>query len=442
MDLLAEVSFYIVRAFLISCLFDRILKAKEGSRLQRGIGVILIGLWCFGLSVLGVGSIVSGLLAVVAYIIFAVLCFEGSYGDKIISGFTCMVVLMVSSRLAFDIIAPMIYADPSAAVSGVRRYGMLAVSLVICLGLVALLGRAGKSTLSLPFRYQVVLIPLIGCGAIAMDCLMELISSISSDVSPVNATRVAGFICLLLTVILIAMLLLMESLGHAYQQNSELLEKRRMEQHELKEYELIKSSIKALRSYKHDFKNQMLTLQSLLSQKKYEELEAYIKELSGSMIENMWINSGNPALDAVVSAKRMEAEDKGILFHSELYGADCLTLRMSDLTSVLGNLLDNAIEACTKVTDRGETRIDLSIKPKGSMMCIKIKNSSDGIYNRGGRGLLTRKSGADHGIGLERVTEIVEREGGFCRYYPDAECFTAVVMLPGAGCDKGGEPCS
>ena len=153
MDLLVEVAFNLVRAFLISCLFKQVLTAREDGRLKRMIGVLCVGLWSFGVYVLGAGSVINGLLSAAAYILFAVLCFEGSTSDKIISGFTGMVVLMVSSRLAFDIIAPMMFSDSMMeAVTGVRRYSMLGVSLMICLGLIILLGHAGKSTLS-PVSY-------------------------------------------------------------------------------------------------------------------------------------------------------------------------------------------------------------------------------------------------------------------------------------------------
>lgn len=432
MNTLIEVVINIGESILICYLLGHLLTVREHSLVKRGLGAIAITLWSSCLNLLGIGSSWSVVMTMSANVLFAFFCFKGSRTEKLISGCAYTLIAMISEKITFSFIAPVEFEDISVLmVPGTPRYIMMGIYLMICMGLVVVLGRVRRRKLSLPLRFQMVLIPLVGCGAVALERLMDLIIAIDSGVVPQNAAKIADFICLLIIVILLTMLFLMESLGNVYQQNNELLERQRMEQYEQKEYEIMKNSIMALRSYKHDYKNQLLTMQSLLIQKKYLELEEYIEELSGSMIENMWVNSGNSALDAVVSAKRMEAEDKGIYFHSELYGADKLELKMSDLTSILGNLLDNSIEACTRLTRVEEAKIDLSIKPRGQMVCIKIKNSSDGIYQHGKKGLRTRKREAGHGIGLGRVTEIVEREGGFCKYYPEPDCFTAVIMLPG-----------
>lgn len=432
MNTLIEVSVNVGESLLICYLLGQLLGVRENSLRSRGIGVAAITLWSSCLNLMGAASTCSVVLTMAANMAFALCCFEGSRAERILSGSSYTLIAMISERITFNIIAPMKFKDLSILMlPGTPRYVMMGIYLLICMGLVMLLGRAGKKRMVLPWRFLAILVLLLGCGAVALERLMDLIISISSGIVPQNAAEIADFICMVIIIILIAMLFLMETLGDVYMQNHELLEQQRIEQYEQKEYELMKNSIRALQTYRHDYKNQLLAMQSLIRQKKYTELETYIKELSGTVVDRLCINSGNSALDAVVSAKRIEAENRRIGFHSELYGADQIVLKRSELTSVMGNLLDNAIESCLRLPDTGSTRIELIVKPKGEMVYIKVKNSSDGIYNQGIGGLQTRKKESGHGIGLGRVRDIVEKEGGFCKYYPESDCFTAVVMLPG-----------
>ena len=85
----------------------------------------------------------------------------------------------------------------------------------------------------------------------------------------------------------------------------------------------------------------------------------------------------------------------------------------SDLSMILGNLLNNAIEACENV-EADNRFIEIRIQQKSDMRIIRIANSCDGVYRRDEDGrLLSTKEGHDRGNGFYRLTQCLEAASGF-----------------------------
>jgi sensor histidine kinase regulating citrate/malate metabolism len=126
-------------------------------------------------------------------------------------------------------------------------------------------------------------------------------------------------------------------------------------------------------------------------------------------------------MDAVISLRMMDAKRHHISFESKLFLPERIPLSDVAFASLLGNVLDNAIEACRKV-EEGEAKIYFEIKPWKQMMYLHCVNTSDGKYIKGGRGqLLSTKQADGHGIGIRRIQEIVEEAGGTCGFTPECE---------------------
>jgi sensor histidine kinase regulating citrate/malate metabolism len=101
------------------------------------------------------------------------------------------------------------------------------------------------------------------------------------------------------------------------------------------------------------------------------------------------------------------------------------------LSSLIGNLVDNAIEACQHLDDPSSKTINLCIKPSRGNLLISISNPTDGRYLTDSEGrLLSTKNESGHGIGLERVRSIVEGHNGYLQILPSAELFSVRIVLP------------
>ncbi|XBX06028.1 GHKL domain-containing protein [Enterocloster clostridioformis] len=102
----------------------------------------------------------------------------------------------------------------------------------------------------------------------------------------------------------------------------------------------------------------------------------------------------------------------------------------TDISSLFGNLLDNAIEATLHLPNANERYIEITVERVDQMFRIIVENSCDGIYNFDGDALKSRKTELGHGLGLARIIQIVEHAGGFYRLKPKKTYFEIMIVIP------------
>lgn len=191
----------------------------------------------------------------------------------------------------------------------------------------------------------------------------------------------------------------------------------------------VRSIHREMRGYKHDFHHHLQTLQGLLEAGEYERAVSCIDELDKRLTHvDMLLKTGNVALDAILSGKITRAKELGINITIKANVQDSLTISDVELSIVIGNLLDNAIEACLMSSGHPPfMRIYISMKGKMlyfSMMnsAGKKKNKLDGIFR-------STKSGL-HGFGLRRVCDIIDQHGGWYKFNSEDGAFTSEFLVP------------
>lgn len=139
------------------------------------------------------------------------------------------------------------------------------------------------------------------------------------------------------------------------------------------------------------------------------------------------LKTGNVTVDAILSAKLAQARADGIAVTVDVNLPDRLTLSDLELSIVIGNLLDNAIEACREA--QGEKFIRLSMRIKGKMLYFYLLNAAGSRKTKIGSLFRTEKSGA-HGFGLHRAEAILEQHGGWVKYNSEDGAFTSEFLVP------------
>ena len=128
-----------------------------------------------------------------------------------------------------------------------------------------------------------------------------------------------------------------------------------------------------------------------------------------------------------MSAKIAQAKAENISVTVKANVPDALTISDSELSIIIGNMLDNAIEACRTVT--GERFIRLYISMKGNMLYFSMLNASGAKKKKTGSLFATHKHGA-HGFGLRRAEAILEEHGGWVKYNSEDGAFTSEFLVP------------
>ena len=183
-----------------------------------------------------------------------------------------------------------------------------------------------------------------------------------------------------------------------------------------------------MRGYKHDFHHHLQTLKGQLEAGEVERALSYIEQMDHKLMHvDTLLKTGNVSLDAILSAKIAQAKAEGIEVTVKANVPDSLTISDVELSIVVGNLLDNAIEACRQVT--GERFIRLYMSMKGKMLYFSMLNSAGEKRQKKGTLFTSRKDGV-HGFGLRRAEAILNEHGGWCKYNSEDGAFTSEFLVP------------
>ena len=165
---------------------------------------------------------------------------------------------------------------------------------------------------------------------------------------------------------------------------------------------------------KHNLINEMIVLKNDVEK---DDKEAAIKNID-KMMSNCYsietiCSCGNSTIDALINYKHAIAKEYGIEFWLNIYVPDELAIDEYDLGVILGNALDNAIEA-VKECKNAERVIDISIGVRNETLIINIKNPYEHELERGKKGELksTKNDKKNHGYGMKSIKEITEQNGG------------------------------
>ena len=192
------------------------------------------------------------------------------------------------------------------------------------------------------------------------------------------------------------------------------------------------NAMEEFRKSKHDLKHKLLYARQLLIEEKYTELEDYIGELIDlRTLEGFTIaHSQNSLIDALINYKYETAKQNGIRFEVKLDIPTIFPLANADLCIILGNALDNAIEANI---DKGivEPYVDLKMKYTQKNLVLIIENSFNGeLYTDGKGNVITRKNDKkNHGIGIKSIQRALQKYNGFMNVDIDNKNYKLTIIM-------------
>jgi sensor histidine kinase regulating citrate/malate metabolism len=196
-----------------------------------------------------------------------------------------------------------------------------------------------------------------------------------------------------------------------------------------KQFELIKTSLKSTRSFKHDLNNHLAVLKLLVEKNEHNEAMKHIEQMSDAIVTaSEYAQSGNIIIDSILNFKLQGAEQHGISASLELNIPEQLSITSYDMSVILGNLLDNAINACSKLEK--DKRLDIKIKYKRGRLITKISNTYNGSLNYSGDNLITSdKDKENHGMGIKNIKSVLDKYNGEMEIEHTKDVFTVILLL-------------
>jgi two-component system sensor histidine kinase AgrC len=163
------------------------------------------------------------------------------------------------------------------------------------------------------------------------------------------------------------------------------------------------------RKMTHDFRANLSTLSELLESERVDDAKEFLSELNVRQSERiLLVNSHNAAIDAVLNQKGYIGKKQGIDMRFRVNDLSALKLPRVDVTIVLGNLIDNAMEACAGLSEPNRW-VSIQILYSENMLSILIINPSNIVQINGGHIPTTKQDPLLHGFGIGNVKDILEK---------------------------------
>ena len=430
-----EIFACLVEALLITYLLDQKIGLNSRSKIRllllAGVLTCTLSLFTF----LEISSSLRILFNFSACVLAAFWIFDGFrraiwYKAILWSGIYFLIVSL-ADNLTFSIAEAMIDAPLEKSMAfGNARIQFTLVYLFLVAVLVWVAAHLGEPDPVFPPAVSLILFALLSVGIFAEESVLDLSLVLGTNPATAAEARTLTVLCYILLLILFALLVTFEWLGMILRKNRELKQKQQLMLAEQQQYDLMVSATESLSEWKHDYQGQLRLISALIEQGKYGELKQFCGQLDSALPSSACILcSGNRTMDAVISLHMMEARRHNIRFDTQLYLPKKIPLQDVTFASLVGNLLDNAIEACEKIPENAA--IQFKISPWKQMMYLFCSNSSDGAYLHGTQGsLLSTKKENHHGIGIRRIREIVEQAGGTCQFQAKKDRFSVSIMIP------------
>ncbi len=190
----------------------------------------------------------------------------------------------------------------------------------------------------------------------------------------------------------------------------------------------VQNMYRQIRGWRHDYRNHISNMKIQLSEGNYDKLDEYLTELAGDLeTVDTVIKTGNVMADAILNSKLSIAEKQGIRLNVKANIPDSIPMTDVELCSVLGNMLDNAIEACAKLPEE-ERFMRVYVSTLKGQLYFSVQNSAGKVIKRKGIYLSTKEG--EHGYGLFRIDRIAKKYGGYVNRQNDEGIFATELMIP------------
>ena len=189
-------------------------------------------------------------------------------------------------------------------------------------------------------------------------------------------------------------------------------------------YELMESKQKETDSIRHDIRKHLNYINSLNENRLYDDAKRYSQELEAQFHSTTLTDvTSYLILNILLAVEKKKADEENINLSVNVNVYQDLKISNPELGIIIGNIFENAIEACRYITDINERKIKMDIYQQEDMLLIEMENTylpSATLNPRAGR----------HGYGLKNIQKVVDKYGGHLEIKPLDDVFTVRVVLP------------
>lgn len=433
-EILVNIFENIIIAFL---LFHRL--ALYSSKYHKRIFIcfiLLSGLLTSICNILDYTTIVTHAVAFILRLLFSCYFFRNTFSEKL---FTCCLadfMIMFADQITYTA-ALIVAANRPDSFDFLGSHRILSTLLYLSTELVFLIiFKVMLTDISfLPQKLYGFLVFITTIALFISTYFLNIIIDLNTELMPINYRMQLNGISTLILLLFFSLLYLIQIISKTYENNIGLSSQLRIREKDAERNRALLQSAENLRQWKHDYNNHLIAIQGLIDDHAYDQLKQYVIHQQETLSENfLTINTGHNIIDAILTDKFTAARKENIHFSYSVLLPKPFPIDDIELTGILGNLLDNALEACKQIPSGQSPApyIRVTIAPKRNMLHIFIENSASGnyVYDHNGYLKTTKPDNEIHGNGLAHVAEIAAKHSGFCKTDAKPDRFSINVYIP------------
>lgn len=194
-----------------------------------------------------------------------------------------------------------------------------------------------------------------------------------------------------------------------------------------RELEMMQLSDRNFQNFRHDLRHHLIELEGMARQGENEKIGAYIQEMrTGFADGKRAVCTGEHEIDGLVNFLIEDAKSRQVDVVTDVKLPEDLELSQYRLNIIVGNLLENAIEAAAKSAER---KVFFYMHFSGGILYLQIKNTFEGMICVRNGAVVGRSKMKGHGIGLRSVRDLVNEQGGKMEISAEGNLFIAEVMI-------------
>lgn len=373
---------------------------------------------------------VFDMVALIGVLLFA-LCYSISLSRKkyawaIFVACLYLIVIMLSNSLVYSVFS-MFIQNIDVAIYGTKSY-LRVIYLLVCklvqLAFFRLLLQMFKKEKTLDAKNGLLSFAFTIATAIGLGVLMKI--ALDNQVPGAEVVVfILAIILILLNLILYIMIYQLQALLKSKYELRLIQDRMAFEKSRVDEASTIWNNI---RQVKHDLKNHFAVMRGHLDEGDMDACKQYVSKLDATVdsMGNM-IQSGNSVIDYLINSKLSNLDGVEVLISG--YVGNYSDIDDVDLACILGNILDNAVEAQRTVS--AEKRIELLFLRRKSSRIIICKNTvKESVLKNNEKLKSTKESPELHGIGHQIVESTVKKYNGLIDYFENGEMFGVQIVLP------------
>jgi signal transduction histidine kinase len=368
-------------------------------------------------------------IALIIMIIFGYFCLEGNLINKIIFSITAFVVIAVTNILTLQILSMLLNVHITTLIDIRGEYRVIVLIITKLMFYVF-----GKSILIITKKqeFQLTIKEWITCVFIVIMTLTMLIM-IYKIMYTVQVSQMSKYLIIIFSMMLILVdIIIYGMVLKLSKSNREEIRYKLMENQIEQQKKMLTSVLESnekIRTLKHDIKNYLMTAIGLIDNKEYNKAKSYMLNLIGQEIDTIetFVTTNSQTLSSLLNIKLDICNKNKIDWNVEIT-SDLTNISDVDISIIIGNLMDNAIEASQKV--KNKPFIDIKIFDNKDYVNIIIRNKIDNsVLFLNPNLFTTKKDKNSHGIGLMSVKKIVKKYNGMYKVYEENKMLVVNIMI-------------